>query len=64
VLRAGWESFVGAGPLPMRNGLTLGELGLWFVSDSPRAARLPLEGEGRTFGVAGSHQSPRKTYGP
>ena len=30
-LRAGWESFVGAGPLPMRHGLTLGELGLWFV---------------------------------
>ena len=31
MLRAGWESFVGAGPLPMRHGLTLGELGLWFV---------------------------------
>jgi uncharacterized protein YbbC (DUF1343 family) len=31
-LRAGWESFVGAGPLPMRHGLTLGELGLWFIS--------------------------------
>ena len=30
-LRAGWESFVGAGPLPMRHGLTLGELGAWFV---------------------------------
>jgi uncharacterized protein YbbC (DUF1343 family) len=30
-LRTGWESFVGAGPLPMRHGLTLGELGLWFV---------------------------------
>jgi uncharacterized protein YbbC (DUF1343 family) len=31
-LRDGWESFVGAGPLPMRHGLTLGELGIWFVS--------------------------------
>jgi uncharacterized protein YbbC (DUF1343 family) len=31
-LRAGWESFVGAGPLPMRHGLTLGELGHWFIS--------------------------------
>ncbi len=31
VLREGWESFVGAGPLPMRHGLTLGELGSWFV---------------------------------
>jgi uncharacterized protein YbbC (DUF1343 family) len=30
-LRAGWESFVGAGPMPMRHGLTLGELGGWFV---------------------------------
>ena len=30
-LRAGWESFVGAGPLPMRHGLTLGELGKWFI---------------------------------
>jgi uncharacterized protein YbbC (DUF1343 family) len=30
-LRAGWESFVGAGPLPMRHGLTLGELGRWFM---------------------------------
>ena len=30
-LRPGWESFVGAGPIPMRHGLTLGELGHWFV---------------------------------
>ena len=30
-LREGWESFVGAGPIPMRHGLTLGELGLWFI---------------------------------
>src|SRR3989337_2917673 len=29
-LREGWESFVGAGPLPMRHGLTMGELALWF----------------------------------
>ncbi|MFZ0008839.1 MAG: DUF1343 domain-containing protein [Steroidobacteraceae bacterium] len=31
-LRPGWESFVGAGPLPMRHGLTLGELARWFVA--------------------------------
>jgi uncharacterized protein YbbC (DUF1343 family) len=31
-LRAGWESFVGAGALPMRHGLTMGELGRWFLS--------------------------------
>ena len=30
-LRPGWQSFVGAGPIPMRHGLTLGELGAWFV---------------------------------
>ena len=29
-LQPGWESFVGAGPIPMRHGLTLGELGHWF----------------------------------
>jgi uncharacterized protein YbbC (DUF1343 family) len=31
-LRPGWESFVGAGPLPIRHGLTLGELARWFVA--------------------------------
>ena len=30
-LRRGWESFVGAAPIPMRHGLTLGELGHWFI---------------------------------
>lgn len=30
-LRPEWESFVGAGALPMRHGLTLGELGHWLV---------------------------------
>ena len=30
-LRPGWESFVGASLLPMRHGLTMGELALWFV---------------------------------
>jgi uncharacterized protein YbbC (DUF1343 family) len=38
-LRAGWESFVGAGPLPMRHGLTLGELAKWFV----KTLRLQVE---------------------
>ena len=31
-LREGWESFVGAGPMPMRHGMTLGELGHWFIA--------------------------------
>jgi len=30
-LRPGWESFVGAGPMPMRHGMTLGEIGSWFI---------------------------------
>jgi len=38
-LRPGWESFVGVGPLPMRHGLTLGELATWFV----RTLRLDVE---------------------
>jgi len=38
-LRPGWESFVGAGPLPMRHGLTMGELGRWFV----RTLKLDLD---------------------
>lgn len=28
----GWESFVGAGPMPMRHGMTLGEMGHWFIA--------------------------------
>ncbi|HEX6174059.1 MAG TPA: DUF1343 domain-containing protein [Candidatus Binatia bacterium] len=40
-LRDGWESFVGAGPLPMRHGLTLGELAHWFV----RMLRLDVDCE-------------------
>ncbi len=31
LLRQGWESFVGAGALPMRHGLTMGELARWFI---------------------------------
>jgi uncharacterized protein YbbC (DUF1343 family) len=38
-LLTGWESFVGAGPLPMRHGLTLGELARWFIA----TARLDVD---------------------
>jgi len=31
LLMPGQESFVGAGPMPMRHGLTMGEMGAWFV---------------------------------
>ena len=40
-LRPGWESFVGAGPMPMRHGLTMGEMGQWFT----KAYSLDLEYE-------------------
>ncbi|MDT0574963.1 DUF1343 domain-containing protein [Croceicoccus sp. F390] len=32
LLLPGQESFVGAGPMPMRHGLTLGEMGHWFIA--------------------------------
>jgi uncharacterized protein YbbC (DUF1343 family) len=32
MLRPGWESFVGAGFMPMRHGLTMGEMARWFIS--------------------------------
>ncbi|OQX01762.1 MAG: hypothetical protein BWK73_45060 [Thiothrix lacustris] len=32
-LHDGWESFVGAGAMPMRHGMTMGELGLWFIHE-------------------------------
>ena len=40
-LRDGWESFVGAGAMPMRHGLTMGELGRWFIADTETRRRLP-----------------------
>jgi uncharacterized protein YbbC (DUF1343 family) len=46
-LREGWQTFVGAGALPMRHGLTLGELGAWFV------ATLPLDVDYRLIAMEG-----------
>jgi uncharacterized protein YbbC (DUF1343 family) len=37
-LRPGWESFVGAGPMPMRHGLTMAEMAKWLIG----ALRLQL----------------------
>ncbi len=31
LLLPGQQSFVGAGPMPMRHGLTMGEMGRWFI---------------------------------
>ncbi|MFP5467106.1 MAG: exo-beta-N-acetylmuramidase NamZ domain-containing protein [Gammaproteobacteria bacterium] len=46
-LRPGWESFVGAGPMPMRHGMTMGELGHWFM------AHLSLDLEYRVIRMEG-----------
>ncbi|MDP2795416.1 MAG: DUF1343 domain-containing protein [Sulfurisoma sp.] len=46
-LRSGWKSFVGAGPMPMRHGLTLGEMARWFV------ATLKLDVEFEVVAMAG-----------
>jgi uncharacterized protein YbbC (DUF1343 family) len=46
-LLPGWESFVGAGPMPMRHGMTLGELGHWFM------ARFKLDLEYRVVEMEG-----------
>lgn len=47
-LQPGWESFVGAGPMPMRHGMTLGELGHWFIDhfklDVPEYRVIQMEG--------------------
>ena len=56
-LQAGWESFVGAGPLPMRHGLTIGELAQWFVS----AFRLDVECT--VVGMAGWEPTNTPGYG-
>jgi uncharacterized protein YbbC (DUF1343 family) len=46
-LRDGAESFVGAGAMPMRHGLTMGELARWFV------AKLALDVECRVVAMEG-----------
>ena len=56
-LRAGWESFVGAGPLPMRHGLTLGELAKWFLRE------LHLDVECEVVTMEGWHPDAAPGYG-
>jgi uncharacterized protein YbbC (DUF1343 family) len=57
LLRAGWESFVGAGPLPMRHGLTMGELARWFI------ATLKLDVDCRVIEMAGWEPDMAPGYG-
>ena len=56
-LRPGWESFVGAGPIPMRHGLTLGELGQWFVD------RFKLDVDYRVIEMEGYEPDAAPGYG-
>ena len=57
LLRDGWESFVGAGPLPMRHGMTMGELAHWFV------ATLELDVEMRVIEMQGWRPEAAPGYG-
>jgi len=56
-LREGWESFVGAGPMPMRHGLTLGELGHWFIR------HLKLDVDYHVIGMHGWDPAEAPGYG-
>jgi uncharacterized protein YbbC (DUF1343 family) len=56
-LRAGWESFVGAGAMPMRHGMTMGELGHWFI------ATLGLSVEYRVITMTGWQPDTAPGYG-
>jgi len=56
-LEPGWESFVGAGPLPMRHGLTMGELAGWFVD------HLGLDLEWKVVPMEGWDPSAEPGYG-
>ncbi|MFI3223340.1 MAG: DUF1343 domain-containing protein [Methylococcaceae bacterium] len=56
-LRPGWESFVGAGALPMRHGLTMGELARWFID------KLALAVDCRVIEMQGWHPDLAPGYG-
>ncbi len=56
-LREGWESFVGAGPMPMRHGLTMGELAHWFID------QLKLEVDYRVIEMHGWQPDAAPGYG-
>ena len=56
-LVAGWESFVGAGPMPMRHGLTLAEMGHWFID------HLKLDVDYRVIAMEGYDPETAPGYG-
>jgi len=57
LLQAGWESFVGAGPMVMRHGLTMGEMGRWFIS------QFKLDVDYRVIGMQGWAPASAPGYG-
>ena len=56
-LQKGWESFVGAGPMPMRHGMTLGEIGHWFID------HCKIDVEYRVIEMAGYEPDAAPGYG-
>ena len=56
-LQPGWESFVGAGPMPMRHGLTMGEMGHWFINT------LKLDVEYKVINMGGWQPDAAPGYG-
>ncbi|MFN4092394.1 MAG: exo-beta-N-acetylmuramidase NamZ domain-containing protein [Brevundimonas sp.] len=56
-LLPGYESFVGAGPMPMRHGMTLGEMGHWFID------RFKLDLEYRVIEMQGWAPDAAPGYG-
>jgi uncharacterized protein YbbC (DUF1343 family) len=57
LLESGWESFVGAGALPMRHGMTMAELARWFV------ATLKLDVELEVIEMQGWRPAAEPGYG-
>jgi len=57
LLRPEWESLVGAGPMPMRHGRTLGELGEWLVR------HLKLDVEYQSVAMEAWHPAKSPGYG-
>jgi uncharacterized protein YbbC (DUF1343 family) len=57
LLLPGQESFVGAGPMPMRHGLTLGEMGQWFVR------HFKLDVDYRVIPIEGWHPDDAPGFG-
>jgi len=56
-LRPGWESFVGAAEFPMVHGMTMGELGAWYI------ARKKIDVDYQVIEMKGYSPAARPGYG-